>query len=364
MGTKGQKNTPITARVNAGLFNQKKGVTEPLLGVGPAGVYGDNQTRDIPSPSKLKGYPQRSPLKQKLSKEKPIQAVLGSESAGSQIVKKGKEKTKRTYKKPTRTPEGDAAYAALTPEQRKAQDDRYRKRKKNQIDTPTGEFEPDEIINVPGENTIKLEDLEKKGKRGINESWEAGSQARRMKRLSDDISDSEKKSGKYTSRLAKHTDPKTGKAKKGHERRFRNATANLAESQRNMTGSQGQYDTYAKGVSRGASGYHNDTFTVKEQATIGSVSDDINKQVEFLKGNTGKTNTNDPDVKKNPLTTKTKTETNTTKKRPKVEAVSVIEPVGIKSSGLGDNEPPTAILKTSSRLFAKKSPMKKGYFKK
>ena len=70
MGTKGQKNTPITARVNAGLFNQKKGVTEPLLGVGPAGVYGNNQTRDIPSPSKLKGYPQRSPLKQKLSKEK------------------------------------------------------------------------------------------------------------------------------------------------------------------------------------------------------------------------------------------------------------------------------------------------------
>ena len=53
MGTKGKKNTPITARVNAGLFNQKKGITEPLLNVGPAGVYGDNQTKDIPSPSKL-----------------------------------------------------------------------------------------------------------------------------------------------------------------------------------------------------------------------------------------------------------------------------------------------------------------------
>ena len=362
MGTKGQKNTPITARVNAGLFNQKKGVTEPLLGVGPAGVYGDNQTRDIPSPSKLKGYPQRSPLKQKLSKEKKLQAVIGTESAGTQIVKKGKEKTKITTKKPRKTKEGDAAYAALTPEQRKAQDKKYRERKENQIVTPTGEFEPDEIIDVPGENNIRLEDLEKKGKRGINESWEVGSQGRRMKRLSDDISDAEKKSGKYTSRLAKHTDPETGKAKKGHERRFRNATANLAESKRNQSGSQGQYDTYAKGVSRGASGYHNDTFTVKEQATIGSVSDDINKQVEFLEGNTGDTTTA-VDDNTNPLAT-TETKKKTTKKRPKVEAVSELKPAGIKSSGLGNNELPTAILKTSSKLFAKKSPMKKGYFKK
>ena len=64
MGTQGKKNTPITARVNAGLFNQKKGITEPLLNVGPAGVYGNNQTRDIPSPSKMRGYAKRSPLKQ------------------------------------------------------------------------------------------------------------------------------------------------------------------------------------------------------------------------------------------------------------------------------------------------------------
>ena len=69
MGTKGKKNTPITARVNAGLFNQKKGITEPLLNVGPAGVYGDNQTKDIPSPSKKRGYSMAkkkvdSPIKQ------------------------------------------------------------------------------------------------------------------------------------------------------------------------------------------------------------------------------------------------------------------------------------------------------------
>jgi len=65
MGTQGKKNTPITARVSTGLFNQKKGVTEPLLNVGQAGVHGNNQTRDIPSPSKMKGYAMKaSPFKQ------------------------------------------------------------------------------------------------------------------------------------------------------------------------------------------------------------------------------------------------------------------------------------------------------------
>ena len=69
MGTKGSKNTPITARISTGLFNQKKGVKEPLLDVGPAGVSGNNQTRDIPSPSKMKGYSMKaSPFKQKATK--------------------------------------------------------------------------------------------------------------------------------------------------------------------------------------------------------------------------------------------------------------------------------------------------------
>ena len=48
-------NTPITARVNKGLFGKKSlSTTEPLLNVGAAGVSGNNQTRDTPSPSKMK----------------------------------------------------------------------------------------------------------------------------------------------------------------------------------------------------------------------------------------------------------------------------------------------------------------------
>jgi hypothetical protein len=49
-------------------------VKEPLLDVGPAGVRGNNQTKDIPSPSKMKGYPMKaSPFKQ--VNDKPVKAT-------------------------------------------------------------------------------------------------------------------------------------------------------------------------------------------------------------------------------------------------------------------------------------------------
>tara|TARA_B110000503_G_C7092279_1_gene389946 strand:+ start:285 stop:1310 length:1026 start_codon:yes stop_codon:yes gene_type:complete len=105
MGTQGKKNTPITARVNAGLFNQKKGITEPLLNVGPAGVYGNNQTRDIPSPSKMRGYAKRSPLKQ----ENKSKADEGDIKVITNV--KGKDTTKEVPGTPG-TSNYDAAVAA------------------------------------------------------------------------------------------------------------------------------------------------------------------------------------------------------------------------------------------------------------
>ena len=58
------KNKPITARVKSGMFKTK----EPLLNVGPAGVDGNNKTRTMPSPSKMKGYAMKSsPFKQKVT---------------------------------------------------------------------------------------------------------------------------------------------------------------------------------------------------------------------------------------------------------------------------------------------------------
>ena len=54
-------NRPITSRVKSGMFKTK----EPLLNVGPAGVDGNNKTRTMPSPSKMKGYAMKSsPFKQ------------------------------------------------------------------------------------------------------------------------------------------------------------------------------------------------------------------------------------------------------------------------------------------------------------
>jgi hypothetical protein len=84
-----KKNIPITERINAGLFKQKGlKVTEPLLNVGPAGVFGRAETRDIPSPSKMKrGYSMKpSPLKQtatdkpKVKDDKEVTRVIKSKT--------------------------------------------------------------------------------------------------------------------------------------------------------------------------------------------------------------------------------------------------------------------------------------------
>ena len=288
------KNTPITARVSTGLFNKKKGVTEPLLNVGQAGVHGNNKTKDIPSPSKMKGYSMKaSPFKQEnkpatetpYSGEKEIQASVTTQGAGSQLVNKGKEK-KETVKY-TDLPE-DIREQAKADNLKKFGTLNPTAAGLTDNTRGTGEFEDDTVTNIPGETKTKLGDLEVKGRRGAVQRWESKSQGRNMKTLSDDISDSQKNIGKYNARLAKHSG-KDGKALKGHERRFRNATSNLAESTRNMNASQGQYDTYTRQVAAGAKGSSGDTFGVKTKATgsdLGTKSTTIQKQIQLLE--TGK----------------------------------------------------------------------------
>ena len=75
-------NRPITSRVKSGMFKTK----EPLLNVGPAGVDGNNKTRTMPSPSKMKGYAMKSsPFKQvnqptyRTDKDGNLQVVLKSQ---------------------------------------------------------------------------------------------------------------------------------------------------------------------------------------------------------------------------------------------------------------------------------------------
>jgi hypothetical protein len=156
MGTQGKKNTPITARVNAGLFNQKKGITEPLLGVGPAGVYGNNQTKDIPSPSKMRGYAKRSPLKQKAD-EGDIKVITPGQDTTKEVTVPGENK--KVYTPPKRTKEGDEAYAKLTPAERKAQDDKYKKKNTKIV---KGKDKKKEIVvkGKPRERPVQTRDSE------------------------------------------------------------------------------------------------------------------------------------------------------------------------------------------------------------
>ena len=73
----------------------------------------------------------KSPLKDNGDNKKvtegewgPSTEVLQSKSSGERLLNP-EQRDVTTYTPPTRTPEGDAAYAALTPEQRKAQDDKW-----------------------------------------------------------------------------------------------------------------------------------------------------------------------------------------------------------------------------------------------
>ena len=201
MGTKGKKNTPITARINSGLFNQKKGITEPLLGVGPAGVYGDNQTKDIPSPSKKRGYAKRSPLKQQVG-------VLESNSTGDQIVK---------GKKITKNKSWDDLRAEGMSEEKIAEAKAWRKNNpdgaRDQVDT--GESEPDTII--PGADSEKFTPTQTRDKNDAMSPWRVRQQSRSIKKSGKDVRQSQNKLDKVKRKQQKMidkydiADPITGK---------------------------------------------------------------------------------------------------------------------------------------------------------
>ena len=96
-----KKNVPITQRAEV-KTNSKNKVEEPLLNVGPAGVYGNNQTRKIPSPAKLRSNKERLKNKQEKKDNKVKNTeVLTTTSAGKDITVKGKEITKRRNDKET-----------------------------------------------------------------------------------------------------------------------------------------------------------------------------------------------------------------------------------------------------------------------
>ena len=222
MGTKGSKNTPITARISTGLFNQKKGVKEPLLDVGPAGVSGDNQTRDIPSPSKKRGYAKRSPLKQKVG-------VLESDSTGNQIIK---------GKKITRNKSWDDLKAEGMSDEDLVKAKAYRKNNPNgardQVDT--GDSEPDTVI--PGTNSSSFTNTQTRDNNDAMSPWRVRQQSRSIKKSGKDVRQSQNKLNKTNRRLAGMDEADKVVGNKKYDRlmsKFNENTSELAAFNKNMT---------------------------------------------------------------------------------------------------------------------------------
>ncbi len=107
---------------------------------------------------------------------------------------------------------------------------------------------------------------------------------------------------------------------------------------RNMKASQGQYDNYSKGVSRGASGRRGGIFNVTEQATKKSLGD-VKEQIKF------ETEQNTPPVVKNNANPATTVE----------ETTSMIGDLKGGKDG--------ALPKKTPDFFKKKTPLKMKYFK-
>jgi hypothetical protein len=135
-------NKPITSRVQ----HATKGgmVREPLLSVG--------------SVAKQKTQPPIVEDKTKEGKELGLGEGQSYVEKDNKIMIKTKGKEGSTiYTPPTKTPEGDAAYAALTPEQRKAQDAKYIKRNTKTTPGTPDKFEdiPSSTPGTPGTDAVK-----------------------------------------------------------------------------------------------------------------------------------------------------------------------------------------------------------------
>jgi len=324
MGTKGKKNTPITARINSGLFNQKKGITEPLLGVGPAGVYGDNQTKDIPSPSKKRGYAKRSPLKQVGVN------VVKSESTGDQIVK---------GKKITKNKSWDDLRAEGMSEEKITEAKAWRKKNpdaaRDQVDT--GESEPDTVIPGTTTDTNEFTPTQTRDKNDAMSPWRVRQQSRSIKKSGKDVRQSQNKLDKTNRRLAGMDKADKVVGNKKYDRlmsKFNENTNELDAFSKNMTARTRQVEMSSDPL--GKSG----TF------------DSASRNMELPDASTTydgqKTIIEDGGVKK---------------PRPKVKAASTLTPAGIKSSGLGNEEIPTLALKTKSPMKKRGYGMKKPLYK-
>jgi hypothetical protein len=205
------KNTPITARVKSGMFKTK----EPLLNVGPAGVDGNNKTRAMPSPSKMKGYSMKSSPFKELSEaeksaetenKKTLQSGENNSGVSSQStttvtsagdIVKGKEKTKSVN---TDDYDGSGGYASNEDWTKfLATDAGKRYTEKNTKQVGTGTFEPDTVGPDKETKVNTNTDLYRKSTGKAQSAYDRRNNLRANTRANRGVNKNERKLGKYGS---------------------------------------------------------------------------------------------------------------------------------------------------------------------
>ena len=364
-------NKPITARVKSGMFKTK----EPLLNVGPAGVDGNNTTRTMPSPSKMKGYKMKSsPFKQEttgegttdnaetsaqtennatieMSSEKENAGVKANTNQESTVIQKGGRKKGKEI---TRTKDFDKNWD----ESKYGPYDEWIKKPGNKAKSdafiatqqePTGTFEPD---TVEPDKVVKTN---KKGTSKIYEQSEGRAQsaydrrnnARAGRRTDREVNRASRKLGKYgtydqdgkfTQRenLSQREIRKMGIAKNALDRANKESENVSQQSLQNVGGFSGKD---VKNVDRRKT---KGSYTPEEQANM---PDEVRNKTSFSKFK-AKKETMDP-ISFTPMSQKELS-------------------AGLESRGEAPKEKQSSFEKSvmDSPFFKKKSPIKMNYFKK
>lgn len=210
-------NKPITARVKSGMFKTK----EPLLNVGPAGVDGNNTTRTMPSPSKMKGYKMKSsPFKQstdnaetsantenkatiEMSSEQDNAGVKANTNQENTVIEKGKEgkaavpgkvikaSTERCGIEVPMSDPRCIKYNKMTPEEIKKSEVKQGLREEG---TPAVDGTPDEVVKTNKKGTSKIYE-QSEGR--AQSAYDRRNNARAGRRTDREVNRASRKLGKY-----------------------------------------------------------------------------------------------------------------------------------------------------------------------
>jgi len=311
MGTQGKKNTPITARVNAGLFNQKKGITEPLLNVGPAGVYGDNQTKDIPSPSKMRGYAKRSPFKQKNEGDVTVKKEIKGPDTTKTVTVPGTPGTEN-YDQAIIDNGSTILDRPATPEETRIAN----KRIADGLAADVAAAKPiEKEIVVKGETKKSEEPVLTRDDVDAFQPWEVRQQSRSIKKSGKDVRQSQNKLDATNRKLKKLEDAGVTSGKKFSRLTAKQAenTSELGSFEKNQTNRDRQVEISAnpnrkttyKGVERNLRQSDATTSTRNKLVDADLLNDVSGVSNNAITGNDNDTNIN---TGINPLTTSTNKE--------------------------------------------------------